>query len=287
MKVLYSRLSYLYLWAIVSALLGACCVAGASAERMLKPDDSPYKSIDDLPDNLRSRVDAAYSARQRMLTPLDGRLEKFSVDRVTVPDAVARLSNEHSVLCGIELVPWQTDQKAIKGFTLPLISLSVRNTTPRQVLDKLISLDPNFVWNEDQGVANIVLKSAYNNPAYPLNLRVDKFSVTDRPYPMVFLPALLDVTGLFQLPQVSPALPIGSIGRWPAKFAPKVSFELQDVTVRAVVNRVARDVKIPWRLVWYDNPLGQDKSSARFEMEPQMNALLPPSWTGSSDDRWR
>lgn len=257
---------------------------GAIETQMIRPDESPWKSIDDLPPNIRAHVDALFAARDRTFTALDGKVESFSVDQVTIPEAVAKLSNDNNVLCGIELIPWQTKSTEIKSFALPKISLSVQDTTPRQILDKLTFLDPTFVWVEDQGIANVVIRSAYNCPLYPLNLTVDKFSVTDRPYSMVFFPALLNTIGLFELPQVSPALHIGHASKWPANLEPKVTFEMSGVSVRKIVNRVAQNVGMSWSLVWNDSPPPESwRSMAMFWMIPKVYIGLSESWIGASD----
>ncbi len=85
--------------------------------------------------------------------------------------------------------------------------MSLQVTTPRQILDNLISLDNTFVWVEDHGFANIIMRSAYDSPTYPLNLNVAGFTVEDKPYLQAFLGAPGE-WGLFQLPQVSPTLPV-------------------------------------------------------------------------------
>jgi len=268
-------------WSCLAAtlfLLFLFCVCGqvwaesTTETQTVVTDENPWKSL----------VDALYAARNRKFTALDGKVEKFSVDQLTVPDAVAKLSNEDNVICGIEVIPWQSSSKELKSFALPRVSLSLQNTTPRQILNKLISLDPTFTWVEDQGIANVIIRSAYDSPTYPLNLTVDKFSVTDRPYSMVFFPGiLLNVWGLFELPQVAPALPIGHTGKWPTKFEPQVTFEMRGASVRKIANRVAREVGMSWSLVWNDclSP-ERGKSTAMFWMIPNVWVGLRNGWRG-------
>lgn len=254
---------------------------GTTETQAIIPDESPWKSIDDLPPNIRVHVDALYAARDRKFTVLDGKVEGFSVDQLTVPEAVAKLSNVNDVLCGIEVIPWRSDLNELKSSVLPQVSLSLQNTTPRQILDKLVALDPSFIWTEEQGVANVIMRSAYDCSTYPFNLTVDKFSVVDRPYSEVFIGEPY-VWGLFQLPQVSPALRIGHASKWPTKFEPQVTFEMSGASVRKIVNRVAREVGMSWSLVWNDcAPTESCRSSAIFWMIPQVWVGLSSSWNGS------
>ncbi len=249
-----------------------------------KPDATSWKSIDDLPANVRSHVDALYAARSRKFTALDDKIEKFSVSKLTVPEAVAELSNQANVICGIEVVPWQSNSTELKSVVLPQVSLSVENTTPRRILDKLISLDRTFVWVEDSGIANVVMRSAYKSPTYPFNLTIDEFSVAGSPYSNAFI-GEPHVWGLFQLPQVSPALPIGISGKWPTKFEPQVTLDEHGVCVRKIVNDVARQVGMSWSLVWHDAPGSTSgKSGAMFWMIPKVWVGLSADWKGTDAD---
>ena len=280
MKKIHSWSYFAAILFLLFLLCGQVWAESTTETQTVVTDESPWKSIDDLPPNIRIHVDALYAARNRKFTALDGKVEKFSVDQLTVPDAVAKLSNDNNVLCGIEVIPWQSSSKELKSFVLPRVSLSLENTTPRQILNKLISLDPTFTWVEDQGIANVIIRSAYDSPTYPLNLTVDKFSVTDRPYSNVFI-GQPHVWGLFQLPQVAPAIPIGHTGKWPTKFEPQVTFEMRGASVRKITNRVAREVGMSWSLVWNDClPPERGKSTAMFWMIPNVWVGLRNGWKG-------
>lgn len=272
------------LWEKPPAPGGRSSAESGSEAQTSKPDATSWKSIDDLPANIRSHVDALYAARSRKFTALDGKIEKFSVSKLTVPEAVAELSNQANVICGIEVVSWQSSPTELKSVVLPQVSLSVENTTPRRILDKLISLDQTFVWGEDSGIANVVMRSAYNSPAYPFNLTIDEFSVAGSPYSNAFI-GEPHVWGLFQLPQVSPALPIGMSGKWPTKFEPQVTLDAHGACVRKIVNEVARQVGMSWSLVWHDAPRSTPgKSGAMFWMIPKVWVGLSADWKGTGAD---
>lgn len=228
---------------------------------------SPYQSIEELPSVLRQRIDELHEARERDFTSLDGTIADFTITDVTVAEGVAQLGNNYNLLCGIEVIPWPGSPDGLAPALLQNVSLSLQQTTPRQILDKLISLDPTFTWVENEGVANVVMRQAYESPDYPLNKRIAHFKVDDRPYTMVFggpyLPA-----GLFQLPQVSESLVFGSSGRWPREFEPLVSLDIIDATVRVITNQVARRVGMPWSAVLCKTPSGEPWVS--FHMHPRI-----------------
>jgi len=230
------------------------------------PPMSPprYQSIEELPYNMRQRIEELHAARERDFTPLDGKVDDFSVTELTVPEAVAQLSSDCNVLCGIEVVPWPSPSGSITWPT-QRISLSMQKLTPRQILDKLVSLDPTFTWFEDEGVANVVMRQAYGSPDYPLNRLIAQFQVKEpRPYSSVFFgprPAL------FLLPEVRDSLAMGVTGRWPQEFEPHVLVDAVDTTVRQIINKVAREVGMSWSIV--SCGMFRGKRVAGFRMHPR------------------
>jgi hypothetical protein len=224
-----------------------------------------YGSIEELPSNLRQRIDELHIAIERDFTSLDGIITDFSVTELTIPEAVCRLSSNYTVLCGIEVIPWPGSPERLAPAQLQRVSLSLQQTTPRQILDKLVSMDATFIWFEDEGIANLVIRKAYESPDYPLNKRILHFKVNDRPYTMVFGSPYLPA-GLFQLPEVLESLVFGSSGRWPSEFEPRVSVDAVDSTVRQIINKVARKVGMPWSAVLCETPKGEPWVS--FHMHP-------------------
>lgn len=234
----------------------------------MSPSFPRYQSIEEVPGTLRQRLEELHAARDRDFTPLDGMVQDFSVTDLTVPKAVHLLSNDCNVLCGIEVIPWPVGPEGFTPVPLQRISLSLQQATPKQILDKLVSMDTTFIWFEDQGIANLVMRQAYESTDYPLNNRIPEFQVKDRPYTMVFggryLPAL------FGLPQVRDYLVFGSSGRWPREFEPQVSVDAVDATVRQIINQVARKVGMSWSAVSQKTPSGERWAS--FHMHPRIPA---------------
>jgi len=210
-------------------------------------DGPQYRSIDDLPANIRQRVDELYAARNRKFTSLDGVVPEFSVAEVNVAEAVAKLSNEHNVLCGIEVVPWPADPKKLSGFTLQKVSLCLRNATPRQILNNLVLLDPTFAWVEDRGIANVVMRQALESPTYPLNIRLPAFHAKGRPYSTVFVG---EPPSLLGLAEIVDRIAIGTVAGWPREFEPPVTVDAVNATPRQIINQVARELGMSWTVVW-------------------------------------
>lgn len=234
-------------------------------------DEPQYQSIDDLPANIRNRIEEQYAARDRKRTDLDTKVENFVVVELTVPEAVTKLSNDYCVLCGIEVILWPPGTEGLMSVDLKRVSVSLQGATPRLILDKLVSLDPAFCWVEDRGIVNLVMRTAYQNSDYPLNVRIPKFRVKDRPYTMVFGSAYYP--SLFNLPQVQDKLVFASSGRWPREFEPKVSVDLKQSTVREVINQVAREVGMSWSAIAAKQSNGKDV--VWFHMIPKLDARMP------------
>ena len=226
-----------------------------------------YGSIEELPSNLRQRIDELHAARERDFTALDGIIADFSITDVTVAEGVAQLSNNYNVLCGIEVIPWPGSPEGLAPAQLQRVSLSLQQTTPRQILDKLLTMDETFIWFEEHGIANLVIRKAYESTDFPLNKRISHFKVNDRPYTMVFGSPYLPA-GLFQLPEVHESLVFGMSGRWPSEFEPLVSLDIVDATVRDIINQVARKVGMSWSAVLCETPSGEPWVS--FHMHPRI-----------------
>lgn len=244
---------------------------GTKYERSSMP---PYTSIEELPPFLRQRVEELHAARERDFTPLASIVDDFSVTELTLPEAVAHLSNNYNTLCGIEVLPWPAGPESLSPAALKRISLSLQNRTPRQILDKLVSMDPSFTWFKDQGVANLVIREAYESRDYPLNKPIPQFHVENRPYTMIFGGPYPPT--VFGLPQVRESLVFGSSGRWPRELEPRVSVDAVDATVRQIINQVAREVGMSWSAVLCE--LANGEPIVWFHMHPR---IRPPRCSNS------
>jgi len=233
-----------------------------------------YRSIEDLPESLRYRINQLYAARNKSLISLDDIVDNFSINNMSVPEAVAKLSNDCNVLCGIEIIPWTGSPEGLKTFRPVPVSLSVNKESPRQILEKLVALDPNFLWVENQGTVNLIMKKAYNSPFYPLNSIIPMFEVKDRPYSMVF--AGEEYPALFGLPAITGYLTFGGSSRWPTEFEPQVSLNEVNKSVREIINDVGRKVKMSWSSVFCEGLSGG--SWVSFQMVP---TLPPPKPCGN------
>ena len=237
-------------------------------------------SVEELPAAIRARIDALHAAKNRPFTRLDDPIEDFTVPYVTLPQAVAKLSDLHDVLVGIELVPWPLGEPAL---ALAKVGVHLRNTTPRQVLDALVAQDPGFVWVEDNGFANVVIRSARETANYPLNETVPEFRVAGRPYSMAV--GGPDQPTVGALPNVLRRLVLGGTARWPREFEPRVSLNRANATVRQIINEVGRQVGMSWTIQATGGVL-EGRIDCSFSMLPQLGAWYPwPGYRGWSYER--
>ncbi|HEV2247600.1 MAG TPA: hypothetical protein VGW37_13175 [Terriglobia bacterium] len=126
----------------------------------------------------------------------------------------------------------------------PSVNLDVpAETTLGAVLQDVLRQLPGYRLElVSQHLANIYPAGAKNDPNDALNLRIDRFDVSDRPpdvimnLPAMFMPALAE-----RLAQrkSGPPLPVEPPTEWLEGVGPKVTLHLHDLTVREILNRVS------------------------------------------------
>lgn len=233
------------------------------------------KSIEELDYTSQQRLAVLYAAKDRKFTQLDDVINEFSFENLTIPQAVAKLSNDCNVLCGIEVIPWPAEKEGLKPAKLSTYSLSVQKTQVRKILDKLVSLDPNFVWFEEQKTANLVMRKAYERPDYPINKVIKEFNVEDKPYSYILFGGIgipnYNLPALFLLPEIRDFLGFGGSARWPTEFEPRVSVDITNATARQIINYVGREVGMSWCAALCTSPGGEPWVA--FVMYP--NIIVP------------
>ena len=232
-----------------------------------------YHSIGEMPENMQQRYYELYSARTRNFIPLDSIIENFSFEKLTIPEAVAKLSNEHNVLCGIEVINYKQSINDSKPYEGERYSLSLTKVTPSAILNKLVSLDPNFVWfEEEDGIINVVMRNAFENPDYSFNIVISHYEIKDVPYPFVFM----GYRSLNSLSEVKGLMPFGGDLRWEAQYAPKISIKASNKTVRQIINAVGKNIGMSWSAVLCSGP--NNMTWISFQMVPK---LPPPKPCGN------
>jgi len=213
---------------------------------------------------------ALWEARGRTVAGPDVVIDKFEVVDQDVPTAVARLANEHSVLCGIAALPYPAPA-AQAPVQPPFRRINLVATSERvaQILDRLVGLDPTFEWREDNGVINVALRPTFGNAKHPLNAVIPEYAVTDTPYLIVLwgYPEW-PVTPLLRL-EWAKGVPFGMIYSGPplAEYPP-VSIYAANQTPLQIFNEMARQLKLSWWL--FDGRL-VGSHTVWF----QMNLVLP------------
>jgi hypothetical protein len=173
-------------------------------------------------------------------------IEKFEVRNEDVPSAVASLANEHAVLCGIAVVPYpQHTGPALVQAPFKRVTLAVSHVKVRELLNRLVALDPAFEWREREGVVNVALRGTFKNPAHPLNRVIPHFAVHDVPYPFALYGDWQgEMRGLFRLEWASglPMMGVGS-GPPPSEYPP-VTVDARDNTALLILNDMARQLRL-------------------------------------------
>ena len=229
-----------------------------------------FLTISEMPEGMQYRYYELYAARTRDFTPLDKEIESFSIEKLSIPEAVAKLSNEHNVLCGIEAINWKNDFSDSKPFYPEKFSISFEKESPRSILDKLVLLDPNFAWFEENGFANIVMLKALENSNYPFNISIKNYEIKEMPYTYLFM----GYGSLRSAPEIKGQLPFGGSLRWEPEFAPKISIKASDSTARQILNAVGKNIGMSWSAVLCSGPMPW----ISFQMLPKITARpCPPN----------
>jgi len=193
-----------------------------------------------------------WAARDRTVRGPEDIIETFHVANLDVPSAVARLANEQAVLCGIAIVPYP--QHLGPPSVLPpfkRVTLAVNRVRVREILNRLVGLDPAFGWREDSGVITVALRATLENPEHPLNATIPTFVVNEVPWPI----ALFGWSGEWQV-DPGPLFRLGWAEGWPFSFAysgyapieelPRVTISARNQTPLQILDEMARQLRLSW-----------------------------------------
>jgi hypothetical protein len=205
----------------------------------------------------------------------DDVVDQFTAQSVDLPTAVKMLSNEYHVLCGIEVIPWAAGAGDLEQ--PPLVSLTVSDVPVRYIMKMLVMQDPRFVWSEDNGVINVVMRCAAAARDYPLNSAIPEFEAKNSPFFSLLVGGQEGYKdSLFGQPEIRGRLGVGMgyEGYWEE---PTVTLSMRNQTARAIINEVARKLKVSWSLE-YKNYLSKAPLPgpiAWFWMQPRFPTSDP------------
>jgi len=207
---------------------------------LLLPCAGAQDGVPSLPPSLGAQ--AANTASERPRATLDQVVDGFSVEEVSLPDVLHYLFNRDHVIVGIELlapVP-EGETRSAPSHVMPFATFGPAPV--RDILDELVALDPEFVWREDAGVANLVRRADLEDPAYVFNQMVEEFEVEDIPYDL----AVTKILGITY--HDLGALPWGRFVRHRSEEGPRVTLRLRGATVRQIINEIAWQTGLAWEV---------------------------------------
>jgi hypothetical protein len=157
----------------------------------------------------------------------------FFLSSQTIFDGVSELNSEPVPLAfGFESVlKVKFDDPVMPD---PLINLTLKDATVKEILDALCKADPRYIWSLDGSTVNIYPRKTVDDPSYLLNRRLNKLEIKN----------IIDIQqGLLAITQQLPA-PQEQIAH--AQMGGDTSYPpepwtttFENLTVRQAVNRLA------------------------------------------------
>ncbi len=199
----------------------------------------PVRSINVGPGPALSTEEAMWARHFPPAQPvlgLDDVIESLSITEATVSTILSILGNDYGLRHGIEQIWWKIPEAEPK-----LLSFEVNEIRVHDLLDKLVSLDPRYLWTSDGEYVNFILRAAYETADYPLSIIIPEFEVIDAAYAhasMRILRVVREQTGLVT----------GGGLRHSPDFGPKVTFSVENATPREILNEIARQADMSWRV---------------------------------------
>jgi hypothetical protein len=143
------------------------------------------------------------------------------------------LASKHNVPIGIEIVPEETNERSDEG-----LQINVKDGTVKEALDAFVQIYPYYKWEEVNGVINISPKI---EPDPLLETMISNFEVKQKNAAEIS-------EAITKLPEVEIALRndgleakrLTLLKSKPYDQWPKLSFTVQDKTVREILNHIIR-----------------------------------------------
>jgi hypothetical protein len=163
--------------------------------------------------------------------PLEQKVRTLEIRDATLPHAVATMSRSSAGRLHLG-----TEEIIGEGYSDPIprgvrFSLHLEDKSVRETLDALCGLDSRYTWSTDGASVNIYPRATTDDPAYLLNLQIERITLTDAADPYAALDALH---------RQHPEQQVGyaQIGGDPS-FAQPWTVTFEHLTVRQLLNRVA------------------------------------------------
>jgi len=181
-------------------------------------------------------------------------LRAVSVKSQNLLTALSDIANTYGVPIGLEVSP---EDDLLKGRN---IVVRLESGTLKEVLDSVVSQNPLYTWDVEDGVVNVFPKG--NREPFLktlLETRVGKFSITPNTSRFTLR---VNLTGSPELKDVLDNFGVKAdnqifLSRDAASLGKDFSLELSDVTVKYILNRVIKDSGAKYWMVNRDGPQGE------------------------------
>lgn len=170
--------------------------------------------------------------------PLEIRVREYSAQNASIIEALAQLrsrASPHLLLFSLEVVPFLRAPEQNLNFSL-------RTGTVGQVLGKIINQDPRYDFEViDEQLVHVFPRKSRRDPANLLNIQVEHFKVSGIAYSELvsYLPYHVPELQLELMRRGRAGGVVGSV--LSETGVPTLRLELENVTVRDILNRVAQE----------------------------------------------
>jgi hypothetical protein len=218
--------------ALVFCLAGACA-GGLVESRVLAADGGALPPAY----MLGASYQGVMAASQRPRPTLDEVVQGFQARDARVSEICQFLFVRDHLIVGLELIAPASEPDAVER----PISGTFGPGPLRAILDAVVAFDPQFVWVEDDGVANLIRRANLADPSYTFNRTISAFDVEDTPFAETFLRFFgrkRDEVGGVGI--------CGGLRHFPDQ-GPRVSVHMRGATARKILNEIAWQAGLAWR----------------------------------------
>lgn len=216
------------------------------------------------------------AASQWPRATLDQTTAGFTVEQGSVPAVFEYLFNRDHLIVGIELIEPVSGPASAPAPSLEQVAGTFSPGTLRALLDQVVSSDTALAWIEERSVVNLVYRANLDDPNYVFNRTVASFDADDLPYYRAVQNLFVSIRTELGGP------PAGGGLRYDPDGGPRVTIHLQQATVRRILNEIAWQAGVGWRVMYKqgDQMMGiliTPQFSLESECEGCPTALIEPS----------
>ena len=101
-------------------------------------------------------------------------VENFEAVNYRLGSVLSKISQNYGIQYGVEFI---LEEPNILSFTF-----SLKNPTLKEVLDTIVKIDRRYIWEEHNGIINLIPVQKKNDPTHIFNQIIPKFVVSERDF---------------------------------------------------------------------------------------------------------